>query len=108
MTLEELRDEYRTERVGAKIVAEVSSAVHDICRRYDPQVYGRSASWDDAEEDLVQSVVLELLLEEGQLDYLMATCVRLEDFEQLLRFQIRRYLARQRRRTIVDNVLDRA
>jgi hypothetical protein len=67
-----------------------------------------TASWDDAEQDVVQSVVLDLLLAEGQLDYLMATAVEFSDFQNILTFQVRRYLARQRRRTVIDNLLDRA
>lgn len=108
MTLVELRVEYGSARIGPKILAEVQLAVHQICRRYDPEVYARAASWDDAEEDLVQSVVLDLLIGEGQIDYLMARSVELSDFQNLLRFQVRRYLARQRQRSVVDNVLDRA
>jgi hypothetical protein len=108
MTLAELRDEYIALRIGPKILAEVRQTVHGVVRRYDPQIYGRAASWDDAEEDIVQSVVLDLLLSEGQLDYLMSTAVTLDDFQRLLRFQMKRYLARQRRRTIIDNLLDRA
>lgn len=108
MSLSEIREEYRSVRIGPKILSEVRNSVHQVCRRYDPQIYGRAASWDDAEEDLVQAVVLDLLLQEGQLDYLMARSVQLEDFQNLLRFQVKRYLARQRQRSVVDNLLDRS
>jgi hypothetical protein len=108
MTLDELRDEYRATQIGPKILAEVSEVVRQVVHRYDPQVYAGSASWGDAEEDVVQSVVEDLLLREAQLDYLMATALRLEDFRKLLRFQVRRYLARTRRRSVIDNLLDRA
>jgi hypothetical protein len=108
MTLGELRDEYRATRIGPKILAEVSGVVRQVVRRYDPEVYAGSASWDDGEEDVVQSVVEDLLLREAQLDYLMATALRLEDFRNLLRFQVRRYMARTRRRSVIDNLLDRA
>jgi DNA-binding NarL/FixJ family response regulator len=108
MTIAELRAEYESLRIGPKMLAEVRNVVQATVRRYDPQIYGRAASWDDAEEDLVQSVVLDLLLGEGQLDYLMATAVELSDFQNILTFQVRRYLARQRRRTVIDNLLDRA
>src|ERR1700758_4228802 len=108
MTLAELRVEYKASFVGPKILGEVSEVVRGTVRRYDPEVYGGSASWDDVEEDAVQSVVEDLLLREGQLDYLMATALRLEDFRNLLRFQVRRYLARKRRRNVIDNLLDRS
>src|SRR5260370_6664343 len=108
MTLVELREEYRSVRIGEKILEEVRQTVHQVCRRYDPQIYGGAASWDDAEGDLVQSVVLDLLIGEGQLDYLMATAVEIGDFQNLLKYQVRRYIARKRRRTVIDNVIDRA
>lgn len=110
MTLAELREEYLNPsmRIGPKIDSQVRDIVHSVARRYDPEIYGQAANWDDAEEDLVQSVELVLLLEEGQLDYLMATAVELEDFRNLLRRQVRRYLARQRKRSVIDNLLDRA
>ena len=108
MTLTELRDEYRSVRIGPKILDEVGRVVHGVIHRYDPQVYGRAASWEDAYEDVVQSVVVDLLLGEGQLDYLMATAVELSDFDNLLTFQVKRYLARQRQRSVIDNLLDRA
>ncbi len=107
-TLDELREEYRAERIGPAILDEVRRAVHDVVRRYDPAIYGGSASWDHAEEDVTQGVVVDLLLAEGQLDYIMATALTLDDVRNLLRFQVRRYLTRNRRRTVVDNLLDRA
>lgn len=107
-TLDQLREEYRAERIGTAILDEVRRAVRGVVRRYDPSTYGGSASWDDAEEDVIQGVVVDLLLAEGQLDYMMATALTLDDFRNLLRFQVRRYLARNRRRTVVDNLLDRA
>jgi hypothetical protein len=108
VTLAELREEYLSIRIGPKILEQVSRVVHVVVRRYDPQIYGRAASWDDAEEDVVQSVVLDLLLGEGQIDYLMGTALELSDFRNLLNFQVRRYLARQRQRSVIDNLLDRA
>lgn len=106
--MDRLRQEYRQSRIGPEILAETRRVVHQVVRRFDPEIYGGAATWDDAEEDVVQAVVLDLLLAEGQIDYLMATAVRLDDFRNLLRFQVRRYLARTRRRTVVDNLLDRA
>ncbi len=90
------------------MLAEVSRAVRSVTPRYDPTIYAGAASWEGAEEDVVQGVVTDLLLGEGQLDYMMATALTIDDVRNLLRFQIRRYLARNRRRTVVDNLLDRA
>ena len=109
MSLEDLRGEYvSTERIGPKILNEVRRVVHGLIRRYNPEIYGGAANWEDAEEDVVQGVVTELLLAEGQLDYLMTTCTHMEDFDRLLARQVRRYLARGRRRNVIDNLLDRA
>lgn len=108
ISLEQLREEYRTGRIGRLILDDVTRVVLQVVRNYDPQIYGGAASWEDAGEDIVQAVVVDLLLGEGQLDYIMATAARMEDWTRLLRFQVKRYLARQRRRSVVDNLLDRA
>jgi len=65
------------------------------------------SSWREGHEDLVQEVVLKVLLEERQLDYLMTTARTINDFRSLLRRQVERRLARRRRRTVIDNLLDR-
>lgn len=108
VSLDDLRDEYRTERIGRLILGEVERVVFQVVRHYDPRIYGGAASWDDAADDILQAVVVDLLLGEGQLDYIMATAAQIEDWARLLRFQVKRYLARQRRRSVVDNLLDRA
>lgn len=108
MTLGELRQEYASVRIGPVILQEVRRVVAGLIRQYDPQVYAGAADWVDVEDDIVQSVVVDLLLAEGQLDYLMAVSKELRDFRSLLRYQVKRYLARQRRRSIIDNLLDRA
>jgi DNA-directed RNA polymerase specialized sigma24 family protein len=64
-------------------------------------------SWKEGHEDLVQEVVLRVLLEERQLDYLMKTARTMNDFRALLQRQVERQLARRRRRTVIDNLLDR-
>jgi hypothetical protein len=108
MTIEELRAEYAGDVIGGLILQEVERVVHSLASRYPPEIYARAASWDDAEADVVQGFVLEVLIGEHQLDYVMATALTLEDFRKLLAFQARRYLVRSRQRTIIDNLLDRA
>src|SRR5438128_2873924 len=109
MTLPEFREEYESVRIGPKILAYVQEVVSGIVRggRYDPQIYAGSANWGDAEDDVLQGVVTEILIQEGQLDFLMATAATLDDFRNLLTRQVRRYLARRRRRSVIDNLLDR-
>ena len=107
-TWSDIRAEYEAERVGLEILAEVERAVDLAVRRYDPMIYGKASSWDDARDDLVQDVVVKVLLEEGQLEYLMTVSRGLDDFRALLFRQVRRLLARCRQRSVIDNLLDRS
>lgn len=112
MSLEELRAEYETPAsqggiIGPKILNEVTRAVGILTKRYDPQIYAGVADWRDGVDDVVQGVVTDLLLGEGQLDYIFGQATTLDDFRGLLFFQTKRFLARGRRRTVIDNLLDR-
>ena len=104
---QDIRAEFSAERIGLKILAEVGRAVDLAVRRYDPVIYAKASNWDDAREDLVQDVVLRVLLEDRQLDYLMTVSRGIDDFRALLFRQVRRLLARRRQRSVVDNLLDR-
>lgn len=108
MTLEALAEEYRSVGIGPTILAEVTRVVCAVTRSYDPVVYAGSASWDEALEDLVQEFGLEVLVGQGQLDYAMMMATDHKHFRRLLARQVRYLLARRRRRTIVDNLIDRA
>lgn len=105
--LDELRREYDERGIGPAIFDEVRRAVGAVVHRYDPMVYAGASTWEDAMEDVVQGVIVDVLIQEGQLDYIMATAGTIEDVRNLLRFQVKRYLAKGRRRTVVDNLLDR-
>ncbi|MGH9195693.1 MAG: hypothetical protein ACRD1T_08140, partial [Acidimicrobiia bacterium] len=112
MTFEELRAEYNTPKeqgglIGPRILGEVDRAVNTLIKNYDPQIYGGVSDWRDGQKELVQGIVTDLLLREGQLDYIFAQAMSLDDFRALLFFQAKRYLARRRRRTVIDNLLDR-
>jgi DNA-directed RNA polymerase specialized sigma24 family protein len=107
MSIDRLRREYQQVTIGPLILAEVERVVRATVRRFDPVVYAGVPSWAEGHEDLVQEVVLRVLLEEHQLDYLMATARTTNDFRALLRRQVERQLARRRRRTVIDNLLDR-
>jgi hypothetical protein len=108
VTFGELAEEYRSVGIGPRILAEVNRIVRAVTRSYDPGVYGGSTSWDDALEDLVQEFGLEVLVGQGQLDYAMMMATDRTHFRRLLARQVRYLLARRRRRTIVDNLIDRA
>jgi DNA-directed RNA polymerase specialized sigma24 family protein len=107
MTWEELREEYGRERIGPLIYGEVMGISASVSSHYDPTIYSGQSSWSDARDDLAQEVVTRVLLEEGQLDYLMLVCQSVDDFRALLNRQVRRLLARRRQRTVIDNLLDR-
>lgn len=104
----DIQTEHEAERIGLQILAEVERAVELAVRRYDPMIYAKASSWDDARDDLVQDVVVKVLLEENQLEYLMTVSRGLDDFRALLFRQVRRLLARRRQRSVIDNLLDRS
>ena len=108
MTLAELVDEYRQVGIGPRILGQVREIVRAVARGYDPAVYAGCASWDDGLDDLVQEFGLEVLVGQGQLDYAMLVATDHQHFRRLLARQVRYLLARRRRRTIVDNLIDRA
>lgn len=108
MSFEDLRAEYTTERIGRLIYAEVERVVRTLTRRYDPRQYGFTEDWADSREDVVQGIVAEMLLGEGQLDYIFAQATSIEDFRRLLFYQSKRYLARRRLKTVIANLVKRA
>lgn len=94
--------------IGPVILGLVRSLTATVTRTYDPAVYGNVATWQDGLEDLVHDVIVDRLLAEGQLDYAIDVATTPEAFRAILIRQIKRTLARRRRRTVVDNLLDRA
>ena len=108
MTWSDMRREYAAEVIGPLILGEARRAVQTLSRRYDPEVYARTASWADAIDDTVQQLVVDLLIGDGQIDYMMSVARDLEAFRALMALQVKRLLARTRTRTVVDNLIDRA
>jgi hypothetical protein len=108
VTLDDLVAEYRAVGIGARLLGEVTGIVRAVTRSYDPVVYGGSTSWEEALDDLVQEFGLDVLVGQGQLEYAMTMAVDREHFRRLLARQVRYLLARRRRRTVVDNLIDRA
>lgn len=108
MTWDDIQAEYAAVKIGPLILVEARRAMESVTRRYDPNVYGRTANWADAIDDVVQQLVVDLLIGDGQLEYMMSVSRGLEDFRALMALQARRLLARTRTRTVVDNLIDRA
>lgn len=107
MSIEALRQEYSREIIGEKILDLLARLTRNVTRKYDPEVYGNARSWDETHEDVLNSFIAEVLLEQGQLEYAIFTAETEEHFSNLLARQLRFFLARNRRRTVVDNLLDR-
>lgn len=97
------------QRIGPRWLAEVRAACLDVSRRFDPAVYAVvERAWTRSElDDLEQEVVLEQLLRQGQLDYILDIAESLSDVQRLLRLRVRRQLAARRRRTVIDRLLVR-
>lgn len=109
MTLTELRDEYLDLLVGERIYSRVKQLVDRQLRRRDPRIYAReSYDYKDALDDVVNDFVLEVLIKERQIDYILQVATEIDDFDRLISHHIRRFLARTRVRTVVDNLLDRS
>ncbi len=105
--MQQLQKEYETEIVGARLYAEVVRAVRGAIKNYDPKKYGGVADWTDAWEDVVQGVVTSRLLGERQIDYVMDRAHTVAEVRMLLAEQVRRYLAKARVLTVVDQLLKR-
>ncbi len=108
IAFEDVRAEYESVEIGPLILAEVRRGVDAVVWKYDPDVYGSGTSWADGVDDLVQDVMVNELINEGQLEYMMRTCRNLDGFRALMCLQVKRDLARGRTRTVIDNLLDRA
>lgn len=108
MTFEDLHAEYLDRTIGDQILSRVRSLLDQQLRRRDPMIYARGArDYRDGLEDVLHDFVIDVLLK-GQLAYIFDTAQSVDEFDRLTNFQLRRYLAHTRQRTIVDNLLDRS
>lgn len=107
--LDQLIAEAASQRIGVRWLDEVRTACTEVSRRFDPAVYAVAERvWSDGEiDELIQDVTVEQLLRQGQLDYILDVSRSIDDLRRLLRFRVRRELARRRRRTVVDRLLAR-
>ena len=101
--------EAASRRIGVRWLDEVRAACTEVTRRFDPTVYAVAERvWSDSEiDELVQDVTVGQLLHQGQLDYILDVSRSIDDVRRLLRYRVRRELARRRRRTVVDRLLAR-
>ncbi len=108
MNLEALRAEHARERIGPLWLEAVKTVCQNLVRQYPPQIYSSAPTWRDGLEDLIQDVVASALIRDGQAEYILDVAVTVDDFRRLLRRQVRHVLARGRRRTVVDQLLNRS
>jgi hypothetical protein len=108
MTLAELRSEHESVRIGARWLEVVRQVCQSVTHTYSPQIYGQVERWIDGIDDLVQDVVVNALIRDHQAEYLIAESATMVEFRRLLAVQVRHVLARRRRRTVVDQLLDRS
>ncbi|MGV0874957.1 helix-turn-helix transcriptional regulator [Mycolicibacterium sp. XJ879] len=107
---DDLVHEHRIEGIGELWVAEVERMCRIVANRYAPQTYSGTAKWDDAaREDLLQDVV-EHLLRKRQIEYICTVAHDLDSIRRLLWRQTKFAVSSRRRsrRTVVDNLVDRA
>ena len=87
----------------------VKQLAERILKRRDPRVYAQeSYDYRDGLDDVVNEFILTVLIKERQLDYIFGVAVHIDDFDRLITHHLRRFLARTRLRTVVDNLLDRS
>ncbi len=113
MRYEALREECERERTGPLLWALLVEVAGRVARKYPPHLYNDGETWsEEAHADLAQEVALARLIEENQLEYVLATADqssgdRYEALARLLAFQVRRVLTHRRRKTVVDRLHSR-
>ena len=106
--LDDLRREHEQEGIGSGILAEVRSVAVQIVTVYPPQIYAGAPEWSaDAIDDLVQDVVADWLLGQGQLDFALKASSSISHFRAIMARTTRRALASRRMRSVIDNLLPR-
>lgn len=100
--------EYETVRIGSRISNLVLESAVSLLRRRDLTVYAEVATNPaDAALDIAQSFIEKVLLGEGQIDYIFQVSNDSDAVKRLLQHHLRRFLAKQRKRTVVDNLFER-
>ncbi len=109
VTLERLRVEFQDATIGTLLFSEIERAMRTAVKGRNPAIYGGGAgSWDDALDDAVQGLVVDRLIADGQLAYVMREAGSLQEFRKLMVGQARRHLSKVRVRSVVDQLLLRS
>jgi len=95
--------------MGPLITERVQGLLDAMLRSRDPRIYARGAQdYRDGLDDVLHEFTIDVLLHEGQLGYALDTAADEHGFDRIINRQLRRYLARTRERSIVDNLLERS
>jgi hypothetical protein len=108
MNMTALREEFHREFIGPEWLEAVRTVCRSVVAKYPPEIYAKTANWEDALDDLAQEVITNALIRDGQAQYLVDVCETADDFRRLLARQVAHVLARGRRRTVIDQLLARS
>ncbi len=109
MTFASLVNEYRAAHIGEEIYALVRSLCQSLAQRYPSSVYNNGLEWDSQGfDDLCQEVVLEQLINRGQIGYIFDVADDEESVRRLFVHQIKRTLAERRVIGPIERLLQRA
>lgn len=104
----DLRREYEAETIGPLMWSLAVELAGMVGRRYRPGEYNWGAPWDEASiEELAQQTAVDLLIGEGQIDYIFTVADSTEDVRRLLTRSVKRALWRRRSLTVVDRLMGR-
>jgi hypothetical protein len=105
---DDLCQEYEQERIGPLIWTLTVELSGMVGRRYRPAEYNRGAPWDEVSiEELAQQTAVDLLIGEGQIDYIFTVADSTEDVRRLLTRNVKRALWRRRSETVIDRLMGR-
>jgi RNA polymerase sigma factor (sigma-70 family) len=110
VTLEELVREYANQGIDERLYAEIVNTVRAVVygRRYPPS-YSPTGRWDDhALTALAHDWTMTKLLRYGHLEHFLASNEDLRGFRKGLELSFRDFLIGQKRRTVLDNLFQRA
>jgi len=108
MSYQDLLDECKRDGIGPRFWNLLLAVARRVARRYPPEVYNNGEQWSvEAIDDLAQDVVLDRLLDENQLEYVLSLATDEDSLSRLLAFQVRRILNHRRSKTVVDRLLTR-
>ena len=104
----DLRREYEAATIGPLMWSLIVEVAGMVGRRYRPGEYNRGAAWDEASiEELAQQTAVDLLIGEGQINYIFTVADSTEDVRRLLTRNVKRALWRRRSSTVVDRLMGR-